>query len=176
MLGEVPIPSQQKMEGDRSTCILFSCVWIKTSLIIRWLRWRGIRRRHQGRNGGDGGGNRRRRRGERRGPCGGGQFAEERVEAVLRHVRRGRPSAVVVVGRTHGLPRLEVDTTAAAVQLVLLLGLHQLGGLGVRNVLLLLPLGAPVLKPYLNLGEHRNGLSLRLRFCFVSSKIWTKAS
>ena len=116
---------------------------MNTSL-IRWLIWRGIRRRHQGRNG-DGGGNRRRRRGERRGPCGGGQFAEERVEPVLRHVRRGRPSAVVVVGI---LRSLEVTIVT---QLVLLLGLHQLGGLGVGNVLLLLPLGPAVLKPYLHL-------------------------
>ena len=118
---------------------------MKASLIIRWLSWRGIRRRHQGRNGGDGGGNRR-RRGERRGPRGGGQFAEERVEPVLRHVRRGRPSAVVVVGLLRSL-----EVAAAAIQLVLLLGLHQLGGLGVGNVLLLLPLGPAVLKPYLHL-------------------------
>ena len=80
-------------------------------------------------------------------PGSGRQFAEERVEPVLRHVRRGCSSAVttdVVVVR--GLAHLE-----AAAQLVLLLGLHQLGGLGVRDVLLLLPLGAAVLEPYFHL-------------------------
>ena len=57
------------------------------------------------------------------------------------------------------------EAVICAAAVISVLGFHQLGSLGVGDILLFLPLGTPVLKPNLNLKNKSKQLFYKMRIC-----------